>query len=86
MFSTGRYDATAAQDDRLTLSRKYMVKTVRPASKLEAVTGAVLCSVRLCKCMNEEVNTKPVELVAEQCVLCVLTDLGYSGKDETDIV
>jgi hypothetical protein len=36
--------------------------------------------------MTEEVNIKPVELVAEQCVLCALTGLGYSRKDGTDIV
>jgi len=39
MFRTGRYDATAAQHDHLTLSSKYIVKTVRPASKIEAVKG-----------------------------------------------
>ena len=45
-----------------------------------------MCSVRLSKCMTEEANIKPVELVAEQCVLCVPTDLGYSRKDTTDMV
>jgi hypothetical protein len=48
MFSTDRYDAIAAQYDRLTLSRKYIVIVVRFASKMEAVTGTLLCSVRLC--------------------------------------
>lgn len=62
------------------------MKTVRPSSKIEAVTGDVKCSVRLCKCMTEEANIKPVELVAEKCVLCALTDLGYSRKDKTDTV
>jgi hypothetical protein len=62
------------------------VKTVRPASKKEAVTEAALCSVRLCKCMTEGANIKSVELIGEQCVLCALTDLGYSRKNKTDIV
>jgi len=56
------------------------VETVRPISKIEAVTGAALCSVRLCKYVNEEANFKPVELIGEQCVLCALRDLGYSRK------
>jgi len=86
MFRTGRYDGTAAQQDHLTLSRKYSVKAVRPASKIEAVTGAALCFVRLCKCKTEEANFKPVELIGKQCVLCALRDLGYSRKDKTDIV
>jgi hypothetical protein len=62
------------------------VKTVRPASKIEAVTGTALCSVGLCKCVTEEARIKSVELIGEQCVLCVITDLGYSRKDKTDIV
>ena len=86
MFRTGRYDATAAQHDYLTLSRKYIVKTVRPASKIEAVKGAALCSVKLRKCMTVEANIKPVELIGDQCVLCAVTNLGYSRKDKTDIV
>ena len=53
---------------------------------MEAVTRAVLCSVGSCKCMTEETNMKPVELIGEQCVSCALTDFGYFRKDKTDIV
>lgn len=59
---------------------------LRPASKIEAVTGAALCTVRLRKYMTEEANIRPVELIGEQCILCVLTDLFYSIKDKTDTV
>lgn len=48
MSRTARCDETAAQYDRLTLSHKYIVAVVSFASEMEAVTGALLCSVRLC--------------------------------------
>jgi hypothetical protein len=75
MFGIGRYNATADHQDHqaifTTLSRKYSVKTVRLASKIEAVTGAALCSVRLCKCMTDEAKFKPWSLLGDNA-FCVL--------------